>query len=258
MTCEDNKNVGWNAAAPGTRKTLEIAGIEYAFRYCPSGTFLMGSPESEQGRCYYEAQREVTLTRGFWTLETPVTQEMWKALTGGNPSRSSSPGKGRDASRHPVENVSWDDCQAFIAKLNDGGFAPDGFAFRLPSEAEWEYACRAGTTTAYFWGDSWSDDRANAGDYIRDFTTTKVGRYPANAWGLYDTHGNVREWCEDWVDFEYRGLTRLSRGSLRVLRGGAWCDYVEHCRSARRLGDDPSTRSCLYGFRLVLGRKRRN
>lgn len=160
---EEDAEVAWDAnPAAGTRKVLTVNGVEYAFRYCPAGTFTMGSPESERAGLEYvddEApQHEVRLTRGFWLLETEVTQEMYEASTGANPScfSASSDGSdsvaGLDTSRFPVENVSWEDAQKFIAQLNDGGFAPDGFAFRLPTEAEWEYACRAGTETAYSLG----------------------------------------------------------------------------------------------------------
>ena len=159
MTCDKSENVAWDAnPAAGTRKTLEIAGVEFPFRYCPPGTFTMGSPASETGFwAFRETPHSVTLTRGFWTLETPVTQGMYKAVDGSNPSAF------KFGKRFPVENVSWWHCQAFLEALERLNVAPTGFAFRLPWEAEWEYACRAGTSTAYYWGDAWDDARANCG-----------------------------------------------------------------------------------------------
>ncbi len=272
----ENAEVAWNAAPKaGTRKVLTVNGVEYAFRYCPSGTFTMGSPESEIGQYGDEApQHEVTLTRGFWTLETEVTQEMYEALTGANPSYFSASGDGSDSvagldtSRFPVERVSWNNAQKFIAKLNAGGFAPDGFVFRLPTEAEWEYACRAGTDTPYFWGATLNGDKANCnGNYPYGTTTegaclertSAVGSYDANDWGLRDMHGNVWEWCEDWYGSYVSGAqtdpTGPKSGSDRVLRGGSWSSYAEVCRSAGRHYDDPTYRFTYYGFRLVLGRE---
>ncbi len=175
---ERGADVAWDAN-PGTRKTLEIDGVEYAFRYCPPGIFTMGDGEKS---------RKVTLTRGFWTLETEVTQRMWTAVAGTNPSyftaeklktfeqfekeqrretrknrgKTKKIGRGEyDASEFPVENVSWDDCQAFLEALNEKASLPSGFVFRLPTDAEWEYACRAGTTTKFFWGDDASEKKAN-------------------------------------------------------------------------------------------------
>ncbi|MBQ8285782.1 MAG: formylglycine-generating enzyme family protein [Thermoguttaceae bacterium] len=246
----------------GTRKTLWGDGVEYAFRYCPAGTFMMGSPTSESGRDDDETQREVKLTRGFWMLETEVTQEMWKSVMGSNPSKFDS------NSLYPVEKVSWADAQDFIAKLNALGVAPEGFAFRLPTEAEWEYACRAGTTTPYFWGSRLNGDKANCdgrypygtsttGEYLD--RTTAVGSYDANAWGLYDMHGNVWEWCADWYGAYGSGSqtdpTGPKSGSLRVLRGGSWYLDAEYSRSACRGYCGPTYRFNYNGFRLVLGRE---
>ncbi len=251
----------------GTRKVLTINGVEYAFRYCPAGTFTMGSPESE--RVIYgklvggnETQHRVTLTNGFWMLETEVTQEMWKSVMGNNPSVWDSD------IRNPVENVNWADTQDFIAKLNDGGFAPAGFEFRLPTEAEWEYACRAGTSTAYSWGATLNGDKANCRGDMPYGTSTKgaylermcaVGRYDANAWGLYDMHGNVEEWCGDWYGNYASGSqtdpTGPTSGWGRVLRGGSCHSWAMGCRSASRSLNDPAYRSGGFGFRLVLGRE---
>lgn len=263
-----------DAPPAGTRKTLEIDGIEYAFRYCPAGTFQMGSPESEKDRFTNETQHDVTLTNGFWTLETEVTQAMWKSVMGSNPSYFSSSGNGSrkvsglDTSDFPVETVSWNEWQEFIDKLNAAARLPEGFKLRLPSEAEWEYACRAGTTTAYFWGSSLNGDNANCdGNYYPYGTSTKgkylartteVGSYNPNPWGLHDMHGNVSEWCADWCiscdTASQMNPTGPSSGSDRVLRGGSWLNVAVRCRSAYRGSFGPTYRLNLCGFRLVLGR----
>lgn len=261
--------------AAGTAKSLTIKGEEYKFRYCPAGTFTMGSPESESDRDDDETQCRVTLTNGFWMLETEVTQAMWKSAMGSNPSWFSSTGKGSSAvsgmntSNFPVEHVSWEDCQEFVEKLNSLGVAPKGFKFRLPTEAEWEYACRAGTTTAYFWGSSLNGDKANCnGDFPYGTSTkgkflnrtTEVGSYAANPWGVYDMHGNVWEWCEDRYG-AYDALKRplnpinVTGGSFQVLHGGSWNRSAKYCRSANRDADGPANRYDYYGFRLVLGRE---
>jgi len=173
--------------------------------------------------------------------------------------------------RNPVEMVSWEDCQEFIKKLNSLGVAPADFKFRLPTEAEWEYACRAGTTTAYFWGASLNGNKANCnGNYPYGAFgkgknlehTTEVGSYKANPWGLYDMHGNVWEWCEDkYVYYGYGDLNGVQNpvyiapeGYLRVLRGGSWDSNAEFCRSANRNGGPTSRRNCV-GFRLALRRE---
>ena len=275
MSDWEKRRVAWYAnPKAGTRKTLTISGVERAFRYCPPGTFLMGSPEDEEGRCDDETQHVVTLTKGFWLLETPVTQEMYESLTGKNPSCFSSTGygardvEGLDTARFPVENVNWIDCQVFVRKLNICGCAPRFFEFRLPTEAEWEYACRAGTTTPYFWGTSLNGDKANcdgnypsgtdcAGPYLN--RTTEVGRYAPNAWGLYDMHGNVWEQCADYYGAYPSGAqtdpTGPTSGSRWVLRGGSWDSRAKSCRSANRDGKGLWNLNIYRGFRLVLGRK---
>ncbi len=279
-----------SAKEAGERRTLTIGGIEYAFRYCPPGTFTMGSPRGESGRRDNETQRKVTLTRGFYLLETPVTQAMWENVMGSNPSYFSSTGgwgwhiyfmlrarliffdderrayndlverlrAGMDTSNFPVESVSWNDCQEFIAKLNDGGYAPLGFKFRLPWEAEWELAARAGTTTPYFWGTELNYDKANYGGGKLG-RTTEVGSYPPNPWGLLDMLGNVCEWCGDWYS-EYDMASRKnpkgpSSGLDRVARGASGYDYYFDVRLAKRFHKDPTVRDEEYGFRLALSRE---
>lgn len=238
----------------GERKTVSVNGVEFAFRWCPAGTFMMGSPTSEDGRCDDETQHRVTLTKGFWMMETQVTQKQWKAVMGSNLSNF----KGDDL---PVEQVSWNDCQEFCKKC-----VQLGFPVQLPTEAQWEYACRAGSTTAYFWGNALNGDKANCdgrypcgttteGKYIGK--TTPVGSYQSNAWGLYDMHGNVYEWCQDWYgDYPSGSVTDPagpSSGSYRVIRGGGWLYYARRCRSADRCGNVPADRISSLGFRVVRG-----
>jgi formylglycine-generating enzyme required for sulfatase activity len=220
----------------GERKVLTIKNVEYAFRWCPAGKFQMGDERNT---------RQVTLSRGFWLLETEVTQGMWESVMGNNPSEF----KG---AKLPVETVSWNDCQEYVKKLNDLKVAPAGFKFSLPTEAQWEYACRAGTTTAYSFGDTLTQQQAN----FSSEQTTEVGKYPANAWGLKDMHGNVWEWCLDWYGEYPSGAvtdpTGADEGSSRVVRGGSWNAVAGHCRSAIRDNYGESDRGSHLGIRLSL------
>ena len=231
-----------------------VNGIKYAFRWCPPGTFAMGSPNSESGRGDDEVQHKVTLTKGFWMLETPVTQAMWEDIVETYPSRFS----GKDL---PVESVSWDECQDFCRKLS----SKLSGKVSLPTEAQWEYACRAGTRTAYSFGDSLNGRKANCDGRFPYGTsvegpslgrTTPVKSYSHNAWGLYDMHGNVCEWCSDWYDFYVESPTNdptgPDSGSFRVFRGGGWFNFAEYCRSANRNYSGPGNRSNYLGFRIVL------
>jgi len=241
---------------PGARMVKTVNGIEYAFRWCPPGSFLMGSPEDEPDRERDETQHSVTLTRGFWMLETEVTQAMWKSVMGTDPSLF----KG---AQNPVESVSWKACDDFCKKLS----SKLGLTVSLPTEAQWEYACRAGTTSAYSFGSSLNGREANCdgrypcgtstkGPYLRK--TVPVKSYAPNAWGLYDMHGNVWEWCQDWYDEDYYAEsptsdpTGPSSGSNRVFRGGCWGSIARYCRSANRYGVTPDNRGCDLGFRPVL------
>ena len=240
QTQKDNPNAG-------DRITLAIHGIEYAFRWCPPDTFIMGSPPSEADRNNNEFQHQVVLSRGFWMFETEVTQEMWGSIMNNNPSRF----KG---GKLPVEQISWNDSQEYIKKLNDLGIAPAGFTFSLPTEAQWEHACRAGTTTAYHFGRTLSREQANL--WLRNQQTVEVGSYPANDWGLHDMHGNVWEWCLDWYD-EYPSGTINDPagpllGSYRIIRGGSWCVGARLCRSAYRGGNAPALKNDFLGLRLAL------
>ena len=250
---ETSSAVAWTGTpAAGTVKSLAIKGATYNFRYCQAGTFTMGSPASEAGRFTDETQHEVMLTRGFWMLETEVTRALWESVTGKNPiiiTALKGPNK-------PVGGVSWEDCQEFIEKLNSLGIAPEGLKFRLPTEAEWEYACRAGTSGPYAGSslDSMGWYRDNSG-----YNNHEVGKKSPNAWGLCDMHGNVSEWCSDWfAPYDAKPQTDPtgpSSGSSRVLRGGSWRNVAEHSRSANRNSCPSMFRRNSFGFRLVLGRE---
>ena len=207
---------------------------------------------SEDGRFDNETQHRVTLTKGYWLGKYEVTQRQWQSVMGSNPSNF----KGDNL---PVENVSWDDCQMFIARVNN----QLNCGARLPTEAEWEYACRAGMTTAYFWGSALNGDRANCDGNYPCGTTVKgsyrertmpVGSYAANAWGFCDMHGNVWEWCNDWYEAYPAGSVTdpmgPASGVYRVLRGGGWSYVARRCRSASRNGNQPGSRRGNYGFRL--------
>ncbi len=247
------------AALPktGDVKTLVLpGGAEMEMVYCAPGEFMMGSPESEEGRFDDEVLHRVKLTKGFWFGKCSVTQGQWQSVMGNNPAEF------KGDARLPVENVSWDDCKAFIDKVKSAAKQQLGGEARFPTEAEWEYACRAGTTTAYFWGNALNGERANCdgnypcgtdkkGPYLEK--TTPVGRYGANAWGFADMHGNVREWCADWYG-HYSGDAVAPTGPVagggRVLRGGGCGDFAGYCRSAYRIGRNPGLRDSLFGFRL--------
>ena len=258
---ETNVELTVNEASPeqpeeepqaGAALEITINGATYVFRYSPAGTFTMGSPEKEKNRKQDERQHEVTITRGFWILETPVTQAFWKSVADGN--RSSFFGDFR-----PVEHVNWHDCQQFVAKLNEGGFAPAGYRFSLPTEAEWEYACRAGTKGPYSFGNSLNGSRANCTTAPRTFLdkgTSPFKLFPSNLWGLYDMHGNVWEWCEDTYGESPDGPATdpcaVQTEGPKVLRGGCWGNPASQCRSASRHKDVQTRRTNGIGFRLVL------
>ena len=232
-------------------------------RFVPPGTFTMGSPENETLRDN-ETQHRVTLTQAIYLGKYEVTQGQWQAVMGANPSKFKDSGK--DA---PVEMVSWNDCQEFLKKLCVLEGVPAG-TFRLPTEAEWEYACRAGTQTAFAYGDALSSRRANFdgtwphGDAAKGpdlDKTVAVGSYKPNAWGMYDMHGNVEEWCLDWYEDDYPAGTvtgpvgppvgRKGIFSARVLRGGQWFSGPGSGRSASRGFSWPSNVNGIYGLRVA-------
>jgi formylglycine-generating enzyme required for sulfatase activity len=222
---------------PGEVRELNLGGDELMrFVWCPADTFTMGSPPTEFGRDEDERQHRVTLSQGFWLGKYEVTQAQWQSVMGSNPSSFKGP-------HNPVDTVSWDDCQAFIRKLNGQA----GVSSRLPTASEWEYACRAGTTTAYGFGanatnvDAYAWFGENSGD-----TTHPVGRKQANAWGLHDMHGNLWEWCRDWYGAYPSGAVTdpagPDTGSARVMRGGSYGGLARRSRSAYRSFLDTSLR----------------
>ena len=207
----------------------------------PAGKFVMGSPASEKGHRINETQHEVTLTKPFYMGKYEVTQEQWDAVMVNNRSFYRGP-------KLPVTSVSWENCQEFIKKLN----AKTSGGYRLPTEAEWEYSCRAGTITAYSYGDSITKNDSN----VEGLSTKVVGSYKPNAFGLYDMHGNVWEWCEDWkVDYPKEAVIDPKgpeAGKNRVLRGGSFTGVGMHSRSANWFDNLPSTWNIDYlGFRLA-------
>ena len=230
-------------------------GINLEMIAIPGGTFLMGSPENEAERLSSESPQHQVTVPSFCMAKYQLTQAQYQAVMGSN--RSSFKRNNR-----PVENVSWDDAVAFCQKLTQ----KTGKNYRLPSEAEWEYACRAGTKTPFSFGDNITDlvnydgnhpyKSAPKGKNLQ--RTTYVGTFPPNAFGLYDMHGNVWEWCEDdwhenYINAPRDGSAWDSRsGSVtRLLRGGSWYDYAGQCRSAARNWDLLGTRNSGYGFRVV-------
>ena len=228
--------------------------LEVEWSHIPSGKFVMGSMRTEGGLRDNDGQHEVKLSKSFLMMTTPVTQRMWESVMGDNPSYF------RGGADHPVEQVSWEDTQKFIDKLNKHS-GNDGL-HRLPTEAEWEYACRAGTTTAFWSGDcTESEGKYPNLDRVGWFTknsgdqTHPVGQKPANPWGLHDMHGNVWEWCNDWKGSYPRGSVTdpvgPDTGSGRVVRGGSWDFPAWYCRSARRGGLSPDNRCSLVGIRLA-------
>jgi formylglycine-generating enzyme required for sulfatase activity len=230
----------------GEEKSFEIAPrVRMTFCWCPAGDFTMGSLESEEDRSSDENQAQVTLTKGFWMAKTELTQAQWTAIMSNNPSKF-------DGNDLPVENVSWEDTQEFIKKVNDSGVIPEGWKVDLPTEAQWEYACRAGETGAYSGGTidqvAWYDDNSGS-------KTHSVGTKKSNAWGLHDMHGNVWEWCADWYDDSLSGGTDPSgpsSGVYRVSRGGSWSRLAACCRAAHRFGGLPDYRRNSLGFRPAL------
>ncbi len=216
----------------------------------PAGHFIMGSPADEEGREEQERRHEVVVPRSFWLGQFEVTQQQWQAVMGGNPSWFA------DTGNRPVENVNWIEAQAFLARLSER--AP-GNRFRLPSEAEWEYACRAGTTTAFHTGTRLLSDDANVAEgpgVDESGATTSVGIFPPNPWGLYDMHGNVWEWTADehcpYPEGPVIGPRPLSCGSPRKgIRGGSWYFPSDSARCALRYTHRPEDRGFSLGLRLV-------
>ncbi len=269
-------------------RTIDLGGgVGLELVLIPAGTFMMGSAESEAKRRDDENRHEVTISKPFYLGKYPITLAQWQRFatatsykseaetSGGSyfwngsewkmdPNKNwKSPGFKQEAN-HPVVCVSWNDVQQFHGWLNSLGFK-DASTFQSPSEAQWEYACRAGTSTPYHFGNQLNGIQANCdgnfpygtdkkGPYLEK--TTPVGKYPANAWGLHDMHGNVLEWCADWYGDYPNGSIRdpegISNGEHRVLRGGSWLDYANYCRAATRYRNLPAHRLSHCGGRDFL------
>ncbi len=219
--------------------------IGMKFVWIKPGSFIMGSPKEEKQLWDEEIQHKVTLTKGFYMGVHLVTQEQWVEIMDNNPSHF------KGEKNLPVEQISWNDCQEFIKKLRD----KDKRSYRLPSEAEWEFACRAGTTTAYHFG----FDKSMLGQYAwydqnSESKTHPVGQKKANEWGLFDMYGNVFEWCQDWCgDYPQKDVVDPQgpeKGVGRVLRGNCWFGYSRDCRSAIRGRHLPDSRGHSFGCRL--------
>ncbi len=244
----------------GIYAVLTIDDVDFHWRWIPPGSFVMGSPESEEGRYDREGpQHRVTISRGYWLAATPTTQEQWLLVSRDNPSKDfSNPNL-------PVENVSWSEADRYIKRLNE---RVAGLYIRLPNEAQWEYACRAGASTAFNNGTDctqptgvdpgldevgWYAENSNGKTHI-------VGDKRANSWGLYDMHGNVYEWCADGMmtytenhAIDPVGPTGSDKISKRAIRGGGAWSRARYCRSAYRNAIERGNRIDSLGFRLAAG-----
>ena len=261
-----------NALGVPVEKTVDLGGgVKMEFVLIPAGEFLMGSrdPAAAVAAKCHEAglqadrfedehpQHRVRITKPFYIGKYEVTRGQWERVMASSPSQLS-------GAKNPVERVSWNDCQEFVKKLSG---KCEGLTFGLPTEAEWEYACRAGTATPFHFGETISTDQAN---YNGDYTygsgrkgawreqTVPVGSFPANAFELYDLHGNVWEWCQDWYGEDYYKQSPKadpqgpSGGKHRAMRGGSWFFFPWYCRSAYRSWCSPSSRYFYVGCRPVL------
>ena len=278
--------IGWGEDQYGVFANAKAHGVSFCLRWIPPGQFIIGSPESEQGRYDDEnPQTQITLAQGYWFMDAPVTQALWEAVMGDNPSRFKSPDR-------PVETVSRDDVGKFLVKLNK---ALTGASLRLPSESEWEYACRAGSEEATYAGSmqilgrrdapvldeiAWYGGNSGEGFELEDgfdssgwdekqYDHKVAGTHPVrmkrpNNWGCYDLLGNVLEWCEDvWFEshdgIDQAGAARRgesnSKEGARVVRGGSWINYARNVRAAFRDWVEPDLRDDYLGFRCVLGQE---
>jgi formylglycine-generating enzyme required for sulfatase activity len=259
----------------GTIRTVDIgSGIKMDFVWCPPGSFMMGSTPAQQEKAIHDLPaglsdhtvqttkaaihaegppHRITFTRGFWMGRTEVTQSHWQQIMGNNPSHFAD--SGMDA---PVETVSWNDCMVFIDRLNQLPEIRKTGRFRLPSEVEWEYVCRAGTQSAYHFG----EDASRLGDYAWFAGNSGMKTYPVaqklpNAWGFYDMHGNVWEWCMDffapYTSSDQVDPVGISEGQGHVGRGGGWDDFASDLRAAyRSFGRPADFRASPLGVRLVM------
>ena len=245
--------------------------IDMKLALIPAGRFQMGSPADEIQRNADEWMHEVSITKSFYLGVFEVTHGQYQRIMGVNPSFFAEKGPGKlrvvdqDTSAHPVERVSWLDAVEFCKKLSN----KEGKTYRLPTEAEWEYACRAGTKTVFHVGNHFNSNLGNinglsyssygkeeSGPFWR--STTKGGEYRANAFGLYDMHGNVQEWCSDWYAADYYKSSPMEdpmgpvAGTERVMRGGGWPSSAKACRSAARNHLPPDEKNYTSGFRVVM------
>ncbi len=239
-------------ASTGYAKEIVHEKTGIAMVFIPAGEFMMGAPDAEPERGDDETpQQTVKIAKPFYLGKYEVTQGQWVALMEANPSAC------QDDSSLPVEQLSWSDCVAFCTKAGDG--------LRLPTEAEWEYACRAGTTTPFYCGETLSTDQANCDGTVAYGSgaagenrekTLPVGSFAANPWGLHDMAGNVYEWCQSlFKSYPYPSVDSPddpAAEGLRVLRGGSWADPLDYCRSANRRRSDPTAKTASYGFRVAV------
>ena len=247
------------AVAAGTERSVALPnGGRMDFVWCPPGRYLMGSSETEDKRNVDELQHVVTLTKGFWIGKTEVTRAQWKSVMGDAGFAWSSLWGGDD--EFPIDTVSWQQCKEFCDKAGNG--------FRLPTEAEWEYACRAGTATPFSFGTSLNGVKANCsggaepyGTLVsgpNSFGSKRVASYQRNPWGIYDMHGNLFEWCADYyAEYPEGDVTDPggpARGNVRVVRGGCWNYAPKMCRSAFRSRKDPVSADTHTGFRVCCDR----
>jgi formylglycine-generating enzyme required for sulfatase activity len=259
------QETAFRGARAGQQRILD--GI--ALCWCPPGRFTMGSPPGERGRRPDEAQVEVTLTKGFWAAKHEVTQGEWRRVIGAFPDRLPSAEFG-EGDEFPVYWINFEEAERFCSALTrrhqQSGALPAGWTITLPTEAQWEYTCRAGTGTATSFGDTLGQHQANFSESddraVRARgSARKVGSYPANAWGLHDMHGNVWEWCRDYYHprlpggmdpdlYTSKGVPNRDGTYSRVRRGGAWIEPEWACRSACRLRYEPPRRSDHIGFRI--------
>ena len=247
--------VAWGGDVHGLWAQMAVAAVQQRLRWIPPGEFLMGSPQDEPQSYDDEHPRHrVILTQGYWLADTACTQALWQAAMGGNPSDF------QDAPENPVENVSWEDVQGFLEHLGK----LTGIKAELPSEAQWEYACRAGTTTPFWWGERLTVGDANYdgslpyndGDKGEDRQRTlPVKTFCPNPWGLWQMHGNVWEWCRDGRRTYAETVAVDPEGppeGSRALRGGSWVGDGGALRAAHRRGSPPGRRSRDIGFRFLL------
>jgi formylglycine-generating enzyme required for sulfatase activity len=247
-------------------------GLKMKLVWCPPGEFTMGSPKSEANRVDWEDQVEVTLTNGFWLGRCEVTQSEWKHVMGTEPWKDVPVNRGNEKATNygddfAVAYINWESAMEFCSRLTEqeqkAGRVPDGWEYALPTEAQWEYACRAQTDTTFSFG----DDEPKLGEYgwfagnaalAGEKYPHEVGKKKPNPWGLHDMHGNVFEWCSDWWSFKLPGgrdpevALEAADRAFHVFRGGSWTTPAKSCRSANRIANAPSARLDRVGFRVAL------